>query len=431
MGCLAGLPVGVVSIPDVLANQRPWWIASGDARTVLRTLPDACISCVVTSPPYYQLRRYLPNGHPDQPLELGLEPTLDVYVAALVAVFAEVKRVLHPTGTLWLVLGDSYATNPGNGRGGEGVRRGSPLLSGVPHRSGRDRSRDAKPKDLLLVPTTVALALRADGWYLRSAITWVKTAPMPESVTDRPTSATEQIYLLSKRASYHYDAAAVAQMAADSSAARAYLGQRPISDRQQAMQDAGMHGASDSLRVYDRASRNLRNAWILGPEPLDAQHYAAFPTEIPRRAILAGSSEHGVCRACSSPWRRLTERTPMLVREGPSRAGLKLAANGASSSRTAVTGTMLAPPSSTTTGWAPTCRCDADVVPALILDTFAGAGTTGLVATRLGRRFLGVDLNPDYVELSRSRILAEQGALPEHAAEVAQPVQLRLAEAAG
>jgi DNA modification methylase len=181
----------------------------GDCTEVLRTLPAGSVHTCVTSPPYFGLRDYGADG------QIGLERTPDEYVARMVAVFREVRRVLRDDATLWLNLGDSYATNPGNGRGGEG----SGLTKGgkTPHRSGIDKSglSGLKTKDLIGIPWMVAFALRADGWYLRSDIIWHKPNPMPESVRDRPTKAHEYLFLLSKSATYHYDADAVREPLAE------------------------------------------------------------------------------------------------------------------------------------------------------------------------------------------------------------------------
>src|SRR5262245_21542197 len=350
-----------MSAAEVLSNQRPWWIAVGDALEQLRLLPDGCVQCCVTSPPYFGLRDYGVAG------QIGLEPTLDAYVAALVRVFAEVRRVLHPSGTLWLNLGDSYGSGEiGRHDSVQGrTIQGRPMTAKFSAREQRPRSTGMKPKDLLGVPWAVAFALRDAGWWIRSAITWVKTACMPESVTDRPTSATEMIFLLSRAERYYYDAEAVREQ----NQGGLPWGRGDVASRKHAGENghgAGRLGATSMLNsasyeqevAYRTQGRNLRNAWILGPEPLTENHYAAFPSEIPRRAILAGS-----------------------------RVG--------------------------------------DVV----LDPFAGSGTTVLVAQRLGRRALGIELSPTYAAMARRRIVADQGVLPAHAAEVAHPAQLRLEEA--
>jgi DNA modification methylase len=176
-------------------------ILVGDCRTVLRALPAESIQCCVTSPPYYGLRDY---GHENQ---IGLEQSPDAYVAELVAVFREVWRVLRDDGVLFLNIGDSYAA------GGMGPESGKQLSNVGANMPAKKAPAGYKPKDLLMIPAQVALALRADGWYLRSDIIWAKPNPMPESVTDRPTSAHEHVFLLTKSARYFWDADAVAQNA--------------------------------------------------------------------------------------------------------------------------------------------------------------------------------------------------------------------------
>lgn len=195
-------------------------ILEGDCREVLRTLPDASVQCVVTSPPYYGLRDYGVAG------QLGLEATPDAYIATMVEVFREVRRVLRPDGTCWVNMGDSYASGT---KGSGGTGKSTLMMDGreeMKRIATADRSNaaakfeprrfdmgGAKPKDLLMMPARLALALQADGWWLRSDIIWAKPNPMPESVTDRPTNAHEHIFLLTKSARYFYDADAVREEA--------------------------------------------------------------------------------------------------------------------------------------------------------------------------------------------------------------------------
>lgn len=190
-------------------------ILQGDCREVLRTLPDESVHCCVTSPPYWGLRSYLPDGHPLKPLEIGSEPTLDDWVATMVEVFREVRRVLRPDGTLWLNLGDAYAGSrrgpPSGTLEREGLNRAQSHMTASARRDNHliprsDRAVDGlKPKDLMGQPWRVAFALQADGWWLRQEIIWHKPNPMPESVRDRCTKAHEHVFLLSKSEQYFYD----------------------------------------------------------------------------------------------------------------------------------------------------------------------------------------------------------------------------------
>lgn len=216
-------------------------ILTGDAREMLATLPDESVDCCVTSPPYFGLRSYLPGDHADKAKEMGLEQTPDDYVAGMVAVFREVRRVLKPQGTLWLNLGDSYAKNPAKGgsvpngkhdynptcgdakktvarRSKEGASDGAVGRADSPgHRLGGE---GLKPKDLIGIPWMVAFALQADGWWLRQWLPWVKRNPMPESTRDRPTTACETVFMMTKSERYFFDYEAVRRRMVEASVAR-------------------------------------------------------------------------------------------------------------------------------------------------------------------------------------------------------------------
>ncbi len=246
-------------------------ILQGDVHDQLKNIPDGTVRCCVTSPPYWGLRDYGVEG------QLGLEPTPDAYVAAMVDVFREVRRVLADDGTLWLNLGDSYAGSWGNYSGqnrGNGTQR--EVVNGSlssPAWDGREKERPAasrkldgiKPKDLVGIPWMVAFALRADGWYLRSDIIWSKPNPMPESVTDRPTKAHEYIFLLSKSAKYYYDAKACAEPTVNNLMSRYHNGDAPT-------------------------TRNRRSVWHIATHPYKGAHFATFPPALIEPCILAGSA---------------------------------------------------------------------------------------------------------------------------------------------
>jgi DNA modification methylase len=324
-----------------------------NANAVRIPLADESVSCVVTSPPYWNLRDYgtakwkggssecdhkEPGGHGKTAIfgntlkdvsrkqyrgvcgkcgairidnQLGLEPTLDQFISNMVAVFREVWRVLHPRGTLWLNLGDSYASSTFSGRpGGKGAGiTGDKAHHDIPR---PPITGNFKPKDLCGIPWRVAFALQADGWYLRSDIIWHKPNPMPESVTDRPTKAHEYLFLLTKQKRYFYDADAVREGYNPGSVGRyrySLDGTAPTS-RQPGM-DLSRRKREASVRDPNPAGRNRRSVWTIPTAPYKGAHFATFPEKLVEPCIKAGSSEHGICPApgCGAPWRRLTEKT--------------------------------------------------------------------------------------------------------------------------
>jgi DNA modification methylase len=396
-----------------------WRIIEGDCRDTLATLDAGSAQTVVTSPPYFGLRDY---GHDGQ---IGLEPTPDEFVAALVGVFREVRRVLRDDGTVWLNLGDSYSGSDPSGASYEsettkrrreqgsqdGAFRVSPTL-GARGLSYADKkptpAAGTKPKDLIGIPWMVAFALRADGWYLRSDIIWAKSNPMPESVTDRPTKAHEYVFLLSKGPRYFYDADAIKEAAAPATLADARMGTERAADFDRAAENFG-EGTSASRRMARNAvgdpevGRNKRSVWTVATQPFPGAHFATFPPKLIEPCILAGSSSQA-CGECGAPWQRVVERTAMVVKPTPKRTEWQATDDHA---RTQTGGTMVEPPTSRTVGWEPTCEHRDGSGSCAVLDPFAGAGTTGVVALRHGRSFIGCELNPEYVALARDRIIAD------------------------
>ena len=245
--------------------------------------------------------------------------------------------------------------------------------------------------------------MQADGWYLRSDIIWHKPNPMPESVTDRPTSAHEHIFLLAKSARYFYDAEAVREANSNPDLAECIT---PRKDRSgNGEWQPGTGGRMGSVRD----GRNLRNVWHLNPEPFPGAHFATMPATLAERCIKAGTSERGCCPHCGAPWSRDVERLTENM-SNAAKAGTQIVGKGHPSSQIRSGHDIRNGPTSrvTTLGWSPSCACpERDPVPCTVLDPFAGAGTTLLVADRLQRHAVGIELNTDYCDLIRKRLAYE------------------------
>ena len=408
-------------------------------------LRNNSVHCVVTSPPYFGLRSYQAGAG-----EMGCEATPEAFVANLVIAFREVWRVLRSDGVAVLNLGDCFASsgiaatlsNSSKLNGGRGL---SGNEKSATTKSGRaSTSPGLKPKDLIGIPWRAALALQADGWYLRQAIPWIKTAPMPESVRDRPSTAHEYIFVLSKRKKYFWDAEAVKHQAQSCSMARQ---RRGTSNKHKNINGApGQHPHAfhqprdnDKTRKVD-TKRNLRTSdffndsldlliaqqrtWLMHLEhirdnggllldadgdplalklatfPYKGAHFAAFPPKLVAPFIKAGTSKRGVCGECGAPWVRVVEKK--FIQTGKERAHI---AGGDKTIGMGWEGTLRGNVNTTTLGFRPTCDHDAPLVPATVLDPFCGSGTTLLVARQLGRRGVGLDLSYSYLcDQARERL---------------------------
>jgi DNA modification methylase len=413
-------------------------ILTGDCRDVLATLPAESVQCCVTSPPYFGLRDYgtatwdggdhacdhrMPasgstqnkgnNNREGSPFagdcgkcgarridaQIGLEPTPDAYVAEMVAVFREVRRVLRADGTCWLNIGDSYS---GNGQGFS--------AQNVAHKSGQENTRRApsggcKQKDLIGIPWLLAFALRADGWYLRQEIIWHKPNPMPESVTDRCTKAHESVFLLTKSARYYFDAKAIAE---DTTTRPQNWNTETHRYSDGDVTGLGAHHGLTSARNQD--TRNKRSVWTIATQPYSGSHFATMPPELAETCIKAGTSEKGQCPHCGAPWARVVdvESRPNADNCNSMYGGYRGVSGGVGNDRR----------ERTDRGWAPSCACPAhESVPQMVLDPFGGAGTTALVADRLQRDCTIIELNPEYAALARNRINDEAGLFAPVAAE--------------
>lgn len=322
-------------------------IHQGDCLAVLQTLPEASVDCCVTSPPYWGLRDYGIAG------QIGMEQTPDQFVAALADVFDEVRRVLKPAGTCWVNLGDSYQNAKGQAHGVDpkqparrhGLRPQDVTVPGL------------KPKDLVGIPWMFAFEARRRGWFLRADVIWSKPNPMPESVTDRPTKSHEYVFLLTKSKRYHYDAAAIREPYAASTLLefeRSYTGEATKDYAGAGAQNpsAVKKRITDKQRGHGRRHAGFNDRWDDMPKDEQQQR---------------GANKRSVWTIATKPFREAHFATfPEALVEPCIRAG-----------------------------------CPADGV---VLDPFCGAGTTGVVAAKLNRRFIGIELNPAYIAIAEKRI---------------------------
>lgn len=371
-------------------------ILVGDCRDVLKTLPDESVHCAVTSPPYWGLRNYDVDG------QIGLETTLHEHIAATVAVFREVRRVLRKDGTLWLNYGDAYS---GGGRGGN--------PGGSPHQKQRTNAgsltvrgvkrNPLKAKDRMLLPARIAIALCEDGWWLRDEIVWHKPNPMPSSVTDRTTPAHEMIYMLTRSSRYYYDADAIKEPMADSSVSRLMqptISTQPGGKKQDQYESAGLNDRSGSRRPNEivqalaaRAGKNERSG---------------DRVRVGFNARWNASEAHA----------RLNKQSEKLV------AGEKWGARhegwhavkdslGGRNKRSVWTVPAAPFPDAHFATFSPAliepCIKAGSPAGGTILDPFGGAGTTGLVADRNGRNAILIELNPDYAAMAKRRIKSDAG----------------------
>ena len=400
-------------------------ILIGDVRAMLATLPDESVHCVVTSPPYWNLRDYSIDG------QIGQEPTLGEHVEVMVEVFREVRRVLRKDGTVWLNYGDCYAGSWGAQRHRESSTNGQRMsrnqIANHPKRASNTGSiRDAglKPKDLCMMPARVALALQADGWWLRSEIIWHKPNPMPESITDRPTSSHEKIYLLARSARYYFDAEAVREVceSGPSYIKKMTEGKPRIGGKHKTLVDP-LSKASAATNIGQKRSvgspegRNIRNVWTVATAPFPGAHFATFPPALIEPCIKAGTSERGCCPECGAPWVRQTERQDQGW-DGSRYGERAVAATGGAKSGGTAKSTLGSnngklTGKTVTLGWRPSCDCGLVEVPCTVLDPFGGAGTTGLVADRLKRNAILIELNPEYAAMAEKRIQTDGGMFAE------------------
>jgi DNA modification methylase len=412
----------------------------GSCLDKLKELPECSIHTCVTSPPYWGLRDYgtaswiggdsecshkretkrsdkTITGHKNfdeiggvgdgiykdvclrcgairEDSQLGLETTPALYVENMVKVFREVHRVLRDDGTLWLNLGDTYC-----GTGNKGNHKDPK------HEEGRNSQAVAinnkidglKQKDLVGIPWRVALALQADGWYLRQDIIWHKPNPMPEPVTDRCTKAHEYIFLLSKSSKYFFDNEAIAEQAK-------WERWGNQTENKEHQGTASHLGGKTLEELPIKTTKNKRSVWSVPTHSYKGAHFATFPPKLITPCILAGTSDKGCCADCGSPYKRIIEKDRVATRTGEDTKteGLPDSVIGNRDPLRHVTTTQ-------TVGWEKNCDCNTtEIDPCVVLDPFAGSGTTLAVSKEYGRNGVAIELNPEYTTLLSKRVEDKQ-----------------------
>lgn len=378
-----------------------------NANALFIPLADKSIHTIVTSPPYYGLRDYQVSG------QLGLEPTPDEYIANLVAVFRECKRILRDDGTLWVNIGDSFAgsgcgTNDYRTEKSRSINKSDVMFSKRPPQ--QKELPGCKPKDLIGIPWMLAFALRADGWYLRSDIIWAKRNCMPESVKDRPTKSHEYIFLLSKSQKYYYDSEAVKE----DSVTGKWDAMPPIGGVKHT--ESGENPTYSGNTPSNNGKRNKRDVWSVATKPYKGAHYATFPPDLITPCILAGAPET-CCAECGAPYARVAKIVGKQVTESMRIAGCNDAgeynghatkdfesakAQNASDTKRRILESMSQVKDYS---FEPTCSCNAGTTSGIVFDPFVGSGTTVATAIQLGRRGVGLDLSMKYLlENAKERI---------------------------
>ncbi len=423
-----------------MTNHR---ILQGDVMAGLAALPDESVHCVITSPPYWDLRDYSMEG------QIGLEETPEEYVARLVEVFREVKRVLRKDGTLWLNLGGKYTSG-----GRTHIRDPDNMHKPVGPGARRQKTPPGlKPKDLVGIPWLVAFALQRDGWWLRQDIVWAKPNPMRNPAKDRFVYSHEYIFLMSKSARYYFDHIAVrVPISPLTKPVEVYTGttvkEYPISEAVKPVQNASETKRNilksmnkcgpfppDNLHKQDLTGNptyygfnertkergpNLTamrlDVWCIPPQPCRDSHFATFPELLVELCLLPGTSERGCCPVCGAPWTRILEpseeykkrlgRDWLRKNEHPEEEVLT---KGMSQEKTI----PKAYADYVTVGWRPTCTCGhEETIPCTVLDPFGGSGRVAKVARDHKRNNILIELNPEYVKIAKKTLRANEQLIP-------------------
>ncbi len=378
-------------------------ILQGDALTQLKTLPDQSIDCVMTSPPYWALRDYGVAG------QLGLEPTVDEFITKLCDIFDEVQRVLKKSGTCWVNIGDTYG---GTGSKGDYVDPKYP--------NGRTGQRVAlnqsmPSKCLVGVPERFSLEMRRRGWILRNTIIWHKPNPMPSSASDRFTVDFDYVYFFVKSQKYWFEQQRERHIRPDVNGKPVGMTKtREGSSFNQGMasKKGGFHdyvAKQGNIREYNPLGRSMRAVWRIATQPFPEAHFATYPEKLCETPIKSGCPQY-ICVKCGIAREKIIEST-VSFESGSGKSG-NVPKGKHQDSEEANSGSYdirMGPiKKETFKGWS-SCGCNAGFRPGIVLDPFFGSGTTGLVAKKLGRNYIGIELSNEYILIANKRLSAWQG----------------------
>jgi len=367
-------------------SKKKFLLLNGSSKKVLERFPSNTFHTVVTSPPYWQLRDYFVDG------QLGNEATPEEYVENLVDILREVKRTLRKDGNLWLNLGDGYNNSSGFCRARKKWKREGRTGGSADKKVFRHDH--IKQKDLIGIPWAVAFALQKDGWYLRCDIIYSKTNPMPDGAKDRPTRSHEYIFLLSKSHKYFYDYYAVLE---------------DTESKPKGTQGFGANNQEgtfrmDQNRIFEHyGKRNKRSVWTTSVSSFKGKHFATFPQDLINPCVCASTSEKGCCVKCGTPWVRDFEKieVPIDRTTGKRHTEIVDIINFADIKQEYDLQLIFK-------GWNKSCDCDTEETkPCLVLDPFSGMATTGLAAFKYNQHYVGIELNKEYLEMSRDRLMGE------------------------